>query len=98
MAPVPEYRGCNQFSFAVLDGATTFGTTLHELNAGIDAGDVLFEDRFEISPTITAKELHTLTEQKSIVLFEQNIGNFLSGNYTPISQAELAKTRPQGFY
>lgn len=98
MAPVPEYRGCNQFSFAVLNGDTTFGTTLHTLSVGIDSGDVIFEDRFDISQNITAKELHAQTEQKSIALFTNKIAHILSGNYQATSQKELAKTRKQGFH
>lgn len=98
MAPVPEYRGCNQFSFAVLNGDTTFGTTLHQLSAGIDSGDVLFEDRFDIDPKITAKQLHALTQEKSILLFEEHIQAILEENYTAKSQKELAQTRKQGFH
>ena len=48
MAPLPEYRGCNQFSFAILDGKHEFGTTLHRLEPGIDSGDILFEKRFSM--------------------------------------------------
>ena len=43
MAPLPEYRGCNQFSFAILNGDQEFGTTFHILDEGIDNGDILFE-------------------------------------------------------
>src|SRR5258706_3992593 len=31
MAPLPEYRGCNQFSFAIVDAAKIFATTIHRL-------------------------------------------------------------------
>ena len=35
MAPLPEYRGSNQFSFALLDQKTEFGTTIHKITANV---------------------------------------------------------------
>jgi methionyl-tRNA formyltransferase len=32
MAPLPEYRGCNQFSYAIIDKLNFFGSTIHEIN------------------------------------------------------------------
>ena len=61
MAPLPEYRGCNQFSFAIIDKAKVFGTTFHVLEEGIDSGDILFENRFPISEKLTVKELYEIT-------------------------------------
>jgi methionyl-tRNA formyltransferase len=40
LAPLPEYRGCNQFSFAILNNDKIFGTTLHKLEEGIDSGPI----------------------------------------------------------
>src|SRR5687768_6017429 len=48
MAPLPEYRGSNQFSYAIIDGKKEFGTTIHEINTRIDHGDILFQKRFPI--------------------------------------------------
>jgi methionyl-tRNA formyltransferase len=35
LAPLPEYRGCNQFSFAIMDDAKEFGATIHEIDTGL---------------------------------------------------------------
>jgi len=48
MAPLPEYRGCNQFAFAIADNAKVFGITIHRIEKGIDSGDIIFENRFLI--------------------------------------------------
>jgi methionyl-tRNA formyltransferase len=40
LAPLPEYRGCNQFSFAIMDEAKEFGATIHQIDTRIDHGDV----------------------------------------------------------
>ena len=72
MAPVPEYRGCNQFSFAIYNKEDTFGTTLHIMNEGIDSGDIIAEKRFNIHSGITVEELLELTVKESMSLFSEN--------------------------
>ena len=98
MAPLPEYRGCNQFSFAIIDGAEEFGTTLHVLESGIDSGDILFESRFPLSNKETVSTLHQKTTSESITLFENSISDILTGNYTVKPQKTFYNLRPQSFH
>ena len=93
MAPLPDYRGCNQFSFAILDGKREFGTTLHVMDSGIDHGDILFEKRFPIPEACWVQDLYQLTFDASINLFKQHIKDILVGNYTRTPQAELIPER-----
>ncbi len=93
MAPLPEYRGCNQFSFAILDGKDYFGTTIHRLEEGIDSGDILFESRFSIPMNIWVKELHEITQKKSLNLFKKSLGKLVNGDYELIPQSQLAEER-----
>jgi methionyl-tRNA formyltransferase/acetyltransferase-like isoleucine patch superfamily enzyme len=93
MAPLPEYRGCNQFSFAILDEAKEFGTTIHRLESGIDSGAIIAEKRFPIPDNCFVKELYDLTEKASIELFKEQIGNILRGEYTFTPQQELLAQR-----
>lgn len=98
MAPLPEYRGCNQFSFAIIDQARTFGTTLHVLESGIDSGDILFENRFAIADDETVTSLYNKTLESSKTLFSSAIAEILTGNYTRIAQSAYYTNRPQGFH
>lgn len=98
MAPLPEYRGCNQFSFAILDEKKVFGTTLHSMTAGIDDGDIIAERRFEIDQNIWVEELYQKTLEESKTLFIENIKNILSGNYTAIPQKDLEKERGSSYH
>ena len=93
MAPLPEYRGCNQFSFAIMNGANIFGTTIHKIDSGIDSGDILFEDRFPISNKIWVEDLFNLTFRKSIKLFKNSIEKIIYGNYVGIPQEYFLKKR-----
>jgi methionyl-tRNA formyltransferase len=40
-ALLPQYRGCNPTQWAILNGETETGVTLHEMSAGIDAGKII---------------------------------------------------------
>ena len=93
MAPLPEYRGCNQFSFAIANGDKEFGTTIHELVEKIDGGDIIAESRFTIPGDCFVNELFELTAEKSVTLFEQEIGNILSGNFSRVPQQTLIDER-----
>lgn len=94
LAPLPEYRGCNQFSFAILDKAKWFGATLHEINEGIDSGDIIFERRFRIDQKpLWVKELYDKTVTESIQLFNNNLQNILDLNFKKIPQEKLITER-----
>ncbi len=89
MAPLPEYRGCNQFSWAIIDGKEEFGTTIHIMDTGIDSGDILFQKRFPIPGNCRVDELYKLTYEASLKLFRQTLAHVVNGNYTPLSQLLL---------
>ena len=98
MAPLPDYRGCNQFSFAIYNKAKIFGTTIHRLESGIDNGDIIVERRFEIDVNEDVKSLYDKTYEASIRLFKENISDILSLNYSVIKQANLLDTRETHYY
>ena len=89
MAPLPEYRGANQFSFAIIDGKEEFGTTIHKIDTRIDHGDVLFQKRFPIPTDCWINELYQLTFDASVNLFTQTLGHIINGNFSPVPQQLL---------
>lgn len=89
MAPLPEYRGSNQFSYAIIDGKEEFGTTIHEIDARIDHGAVLFQKRFPIPQNCWVNELYQLTYDASIKLFKQTLSHIINGLYNPVPQQSL---------
>lgn len=98
LAPLPEYRGCNQFSFAIIDNAITFGATLHRLETGIDAGDIIFETRFKIPKNCWVQDLYNLTIKKAEQLFYSNIFNILTKQYTLTPQHTLIAQRGTSYH
>jgi len=89
MAPLPEYRGCNQFSLAIIENKKIFGATIHKIDEGIDSGDILFETRFDIPKDCWVEELYELTYKKSIELFFKSLPNLINMNFDLIPQESL---------
>ncbi len=98
MAPLPEYRGCNQFSFAIIDNAEEFGTTLHVLDTGIDSGDILFERRFPLAKDSWVEDLFQKTLAESKLLFSEHIGQLFSESYTRTPQKDLEASRGTSYH
>ena len=98
MAPLPEYRGSNQFSFAIINGDQIFGTTIHKLDESTDGGAIIFEERFNIDPTVTVKELYDITFEKSIKLFTDNIFRIIKGDFVLIDQDSFQNNRRKSFH
>lgn len=89
MAPLPEYRGSNQFSFAILEDKSEFGTTVHVMDTRIDHGDILFQKRFPIPENCWVDDLYKLTYNASLHLFRQTFRHILTGNYKRLPQQML---------
>jgi methionyl-tRNA formyltransferase len=52
--PLPEYAGRDVISWAIVNGETHHGVTLHWMARDVDAGAIAFEQRFEIDRADTA--------------------------------------------
>lgn len=98
MAPLPEYRGSNQFSFAIINKDTIFGTTIHKIKENVDSGPILFEERFNIDPMISVDELYDITYKKSLKLFKEKIQKIIEGNYNVVDQTSFYSKRKKSFH
>lgn len=50
---LPFYRGCNPINWAIINGETRFGVTVHAVDEGIDTGDVILQTFAPIGPDDT---------------------------------------------
>jgi len=94
LAPLPEYRGCNQFTFAILENAAEFGVTIHEMDTRIDHGAILAESRFSIPENCWVKTLYDLSEEKALKLFQDTLPEIIAGKYVLTPQKDLEPLRP----
>ena len=98
MAPLPEYRGCNQFSFAIINGDTEFGASLHKIDEGIDSGPLIAERRFQIPEYCFVDQLYELTFKESFILFRNTLPNLISGDFEIISQNKTQSQKSEIHY
>lgn len=73
----PAFPGSHPASFAIFDGARTFGVTLHELAPAIDSGAIIAVDYFPIPSDITAAELNSESYVALLRLFSTWIDRIL---------------------
>lgn len=57
-APLPKNRGRAVIPWTILQGARTTGSTLFWMDEGLDSGDILVQEEFEVAPDETAKTLY----------------------------------------
>ena len=93
IAPLPEYRGCNQFSYAIINGDKEFGTTIHRLEEGIDSGAIMFEKRFPIPEDCWVRDLYKIACDNSLSLFQESLPQIISGDFELIPQTSLLPER-----
>ncbi len=93
MAPLPEYRGCNQFSMAILDRSPIFGTSIHVMDAGIDHGALVAERRWDIAEDLWVQDLYLQTETESLQLFKDTLPSLISGEAVRTPQEDLVAKR-----
>jgi phosphoribosylglycinamide formyltransferase-1 len=57
-ALLPLFPGAHAVRDALAAGATQTGTTIHWVDEGVDTGEVIAQERLEITPTDTEESLH----------------------------------------
>ncbi|WP_430709500.1 formyltransferase family protein [Mesorhizobium captivum] len=88
-APLPEYRGSDARTHAILSGDKSFGVTIHQLSEQLDGGDIIGELRFPVLLSETALSLDTRAQLYGYALFCEVWLRLLDGSAAPRSQAAL---------
>jgi methionyl-tRNA formyltransferase len=55
---LPRYRGGSAINWAIINGETETGVTIHYIDAGIDTGDIILQERVPIYPQDTVASLY----------------------------------------
>lgn len=80
-APMPKFRGCNGYSFAILEQESRYGTTLHLMDDELDHGEIIDQISFPILPHETSRELYLRTAEVSLELVKRNLDSIASGDF-----------------
>ncbi len=87
---LPKYRGRVPLNWAVINGETESGVTLHYMTEKPDAGDIIAQRSFAICESDTAKDVHTKAASEAKILLNETLPMILSGtnNRTPQDDAQ----------
>lgn len=89
-APLPEMRGSMCDAAALLEGQSSFGTSIHWMDEGIDEGDILAVERFPIAPDDTVFDLFRQANSRGLDLVKTHLDEILSGALVGRDQAQVA--------
>jgi methionyl-tRNA formyltransferase len=89
---LPRWRGAAPINAAILGGDSVTGNSVITLADKMDAGLVLGQSRRDITPQVTAGELHDQLSQDGPELVLRVLEQFAAGAMTPVTQDESLVT------
>lgn len=89
---LPKYRGAAPVQWAVANGESETGVTTMRLDAGLDTGDVLLEQRLKIEPQTMAGELFPVLAEAGAALMLRTLAGLESGSIAPQPQDHAKAT------
>lgn len=84
---LPEYRGPVPTAWAIMNGENFFGITVHYMDKGIDTGDILVQERYEIFENETGYELYTRAMKLGTEMLKRNFYKILNKGIKPYKQS-----------
>lgn len=85
---LPKYRGASPIPHAILNGEKETGVTVIRMSKKVDRGDVLAQDKIEISPGETTPTLTAKLASLGAKLLVKTIPLLLQGRIAPLAQAD----------
>jgi methionyl-tRNA formyltransferase len=82
-AKLPEYKGNNAVNHAILNGDSTYTSTVHWMTEKVDSGEIAIEETFKLDSEITAKELYNCAISAGLKAFQKLINYLKEGDEIP---------------
>lgn len=92
---LPFYRGRNVLNWALINGESSFGITVHYLDEGIDTGDIILQEEIPITPEDDYGTVLAKAYQQCPLLLHRAIELIRDGKAKLTPQREI---HPVGFY
>jgi methionyl-tRNA formyltransferase len=90
-APLPEYRGRANVNWAIINGEPETAITVHVMAPGLDAGNILCQQRIPIGPDDTVGDLYAKLNEVQREVLGETVARYISG-YEGEPQDETAAT------
>ena len=88
---LPLYRGATPLQSAIRDGRDETGVTIIAMDAGMDTGDVLLQERTPIGPQETYGELHDRLAKRGAEMAVEALRRYADGTLERKPQSEVAR-------
>lgn len=85
---LPDYRGSGNYSWCLINKEKETGITLHVIDEGIDTGEIISIEKFQILEKDTSFSLFQKGEHVIFNMFKEWFKKLLRGNYTSQPQPE----------
>jgi len=92
---LPFYRGRNPLNWVLINGETEFGITVHYIDEGIDTGDIIAQELFNISPEDDYSSLLELAISECAKVLFKAVSQLKEGAITRVKQSSIS---PVGSY
>src|SRR5439155_18144502 len=83
---LPKYRGAAPIHWAIAEGEITTGVTTMKIDAGLDTGDILLQEKVDIGSDDTAADLHDRLAAVGSDLILRTLDLLASHEIEPIPQ------------
>lgn len=90
-ALLPEYRGRANVNWAIINDEPETAITIHVMVPGLDAGNILYQQRMPIRPDDTVGDLYTRLNEVQREVLGETVARYISG-YAGEPQDEAAAT------
>ncbi len=89
---LPAYRGAAPIQRAIINGETTTGITIMQMDEGMDTGDILLQREVEIGPDDTSGTLFPRMAETGAELLLAALDLLAAGRLTPVPQDDSRAT------
>ncbi len=86
---LPKYRGGSAINWAIINGETETGVTIHFIDDGVDTGPILLQEKVAITPDDTVKSVYfNKLYPLGIEMIAEAVKQIREGRANPITQDE----------
>lgn len=85
---LPKYRGAAPIQWSIIDGKKETGVTIMQMDKGLDTGDILFQQKVEITADETGESLFDKLAETGSSLIVDALAKIEKGEVTPVKQED----------
>lgn len=86
---LPFYKGMYPIVWPIINQEEFSGVTLHELDWGIDTGDIIDQKKILLNDSMTSRQLYEKCINAAVELFEKNVKLLITSTYEKEQQPRL---------